>query len=484
MNKLILLLALPLLAQQGAVEGVVTDKITKAPVAGVRVRMTLNSEPGRYTDAVTGVDGAYRIENLAPGVYGPWVNPPDGFYAVNPIEFMRKQIRVTDQAARFDIEIVAASVIHGRLFDADRRPVVDTVILAEPIGGVQMASARTGADGRFSLLVAPGTYRLLGRPVSDKLALTYYPGFTEPASAARVVVGEGADLGGYDFRLQAVLGHALRGVVRDDHGKPIANATVVILNLHKDARSNTEGAFELTPIPAGEWRITASVTRDGVRMMGAADVSMPKNDYDKAEVRLDPPFSVDVEIEGAPAKRSPIRIELRPVSGAFYDMPYPEKDGRVRFERVYPGAYRIGVWGFVTGHYVKSIFLGPADVTGKAVELSPASPPLRVVYAPGAGRVTGEVEDGEGAIVVLVSANRDAYVLGADAFTVSCNEKGRFTMNDLRPGDWLALAVRKSADTRSLRERVFGAGLWREAKSFRVAEGETATVQLKVVTNF
>jgi hypothetical protein len=210
---------------------------------------------------------------------------------------------------------------------------------------------------------------------------------------------------------------------------------------------------------------------------------MPKSDFDKAEVRVAPPFPVEVEVEGAPAKRM-VRIGLHPVSGPMNDVPYPEKDGRVRFEQVYPGAYRVGVWGFVAGHYVKSIFLGPSDVTGRVIELSPSTPPLRVVYAPGSGRLTGEVEGGAGAKVVLISADRETYLLGADSVTVTCDDKGRFTMNDLRPGDWLAFAVAKTADTTAVRARVFGAGLWRQATSFRVAERETTTVQLKVITDF
>jgi hypothetical protein len=297
------------------------------------------------------------------------------------------------------------------------------------------------------------------------------------------VVGEAADIGGHEIRLQPALGNRLRGVVRDDRGKPAADVELSIMTLNKRAKSNTEGAFEFEPVPAGEWRISATVKRDGIPWTGAAEVLMPKSDFDRAEVRIAPPFPVDIEVEGAPAKRW-VRIELRPVSGPAFDMPYPEKDGRVRFERVYPGAYRVGVLGFAAGHYVKAIFLGPSDVTGRAIELSAASPSLRVVYAPGPGRVTGEVDGGAGAKVVLISADREAYLIGADAVTVSCDDKGRFTMDDLRPGDWLALAVAKTADTRSVRDRVFGAGLWRQATSFRIAERETATVQLKIITDF
>jgi hypothetical protein len=102
------------------------------------------------------------------------------------------------------------------------------------------------------------------------------------------------------------------------------------------------------------------------------------------------------------------------------------------------------------------------------------------VYAPGPGRVTGEVEGGAGAKVVVISADRETYVPGMDSITILCDDKGRFTMNDLRPGDWYVMAVSGSSNTMSIRERMFGRGLWRQATAFRVAERETANLSLKI----
>jgi hypothetical protein len=129
---------------------------------------------------------------------------------------------------------------------------------------------------------------------------------------------------------------------------------------------------------------------------------------------------------------------------------------------------------------LKAVLLGTADVTGRSIELSSSSPPLRLLYAAGSGRLTGEVEGGAGAKVVLISADRETYVLGTDSITILGDDKGRFTMNDLRPGDWYAMAVAGSANTMSIRERMFGRGLWRQATAFRVAERETANLNLKL----
>ena len=101
---------------------------------------------------------------------------------------------------------------------------------------------------------------------------------------------------------------------------------------------------------------------------------MPDRDYDRAEVRIHPPFELEVEMEGLPAdRRVPVSPDLRPVAGS--SALSQEKDGVHVFDRVYPGAYRIGVRGIVFGRYLKAILLGAADVTGQQVDLGPSSRP-------------------------------------------------------------------------------------------------------------
>jgi hypothetical protein len=210
---------------------------------------------------------------------------------------------------------------------------------------------------------------------------------------------------------------------------------------------------------------------------------MPDRDFDRAEVRIHPPFRLDVEVDGLPdGPRSPLAFDLRPAAG--FTLPYAnERDGEARFDRVYPGAYRIGVRGAIPGRYLKSILLGAADITGQKVDLGSGGTPLHFVYAPSPARVSGEVEDGAGARVFLVWADRDRYIPGADSVMLTCDDKGRFTSPELRPGSWYAIAVPASTrpqSTDALRDRLFNRGLWRDAASARPADGETATVKLKI----
>ena len=445
------------------------------------MRLAVASQQGVYFDGVTGAAGAYRIESLPAGEYAPNITAPTGFYGPDPMDFAtnRVRVRVKEGITKFDIEVTPASVIRGRVLSPDRRPLGGIIVYAFPLAGILLGSGKSDADGQFVIRVPRGVYRLEARPMPDQGEVTNYPDVTDAASAARIVVGEAADLGGYEIRLQRISGNSLRGVVRDDRGNAVPGATVTNSARAVRATSDDEGVFEFKSIPAGDWRISATISRDGDRWFGSAVIAMPNRDYDKAEIRIAPPFGLDLELEGAPRERRSPSFELRAADG-LNGFTVREQEGRARFDRLYPGPHRLGVNGLVAGYYLKSVFLGTADVTGRMFELSPASLPLKVVYAPGPARVSGEVENGAGAKVVLISADREIFVPGTDVVPITCDANGRFTFDDLRPGDWHALAFPPATRIMSSRERVFDRGLWREAATFRVGERETATIKLKI----
>lgn len=490
MTKLVLL-ALPLLAaaqQQGAVEGVVFNRVTKAPMAGVRVRMTHHTEHGRYYEGVSNAAGKYRIENVPAGLYAPSYEIPDRFLGPPSMDFYRQRVQVSDKSVTFDIPIAPLATIRGRVLDPEKQPVADARVFALWVSAGPPSSGVTDAEGRFSIDLQPGRYRLQVRAV--KWPTGYYPSELNPETAEIISVGEGSDTGGFEIRLRAPAASRIRGVVRAD-GKPLSGVSLDLLSrinmLAGSARATSElgGVFEFPAVSPGQWVISAYARIGDVRWRGASTLTMADRDVENAEVRIYPPFALDVTFEGLPAQRvMPIRVGLHPVI-EIGTTSGDEKDGRAHIEQIFPGAYRVAMMGFTPGRYLKSIFLGGEDITGRVVELNAGSPPLRIVYAPNGGTATGEVENGASAKVVLVPAERDTYVPGMDAFTVFCDAQGRFTMRDLRPGNWYAIAFASLPNflpNDAIRERVFDRGLWRQATSFRVGEGETATLELKPLT--
>jgi hypothetical protein len=454
--------------------------------------MTPVSDRNIRLEVVTDGAGAYRIENVPSGEYSPSFDVPAGFSRPDPFASLVKQqrIQVTDHAAKFDIEVTPASLIAGRLLDPDGNPISRANILAVPVGGILPAADRTDGQGRFSLSVAPGKYRLQARGASDKSVPTYYPGETDPASAEIITVREGAQVGGYDIRLRPPSNHHVRGIVRDNAGKPAPGvqiaiqSSVALIEQLVNVRSDASGAFELKPVPPGNWQITGGASRDGVLWFGDTRVTMPDRDLDGVEFHIDPPFTATLDVQGLPDERPNILHFQLQMAGASTRQPAAGQDGVYRFAGLYPGSYRLSLYGAIPGYYVKAVMLGALDVAGRPFDLGPGSPPLHAIYAPNAGRIAGEVENGANANVILISADRDNYISGADAFIIRCTSEGRFILPDLRPGVWLALAfadLNVRMTNSDIREAVFGRGLWRQAYRVEVAEGQVTSVGLKVV---
>jgi len=489
-------LVLPILAfgqTPGSIEGVATNRLTKVPVPAVRIHMRAVLDRTVSFDAITDTVGFYRIENVPPGEYSPSFDAPNGFYVPNLLEFVAKdhRIQVTDHAAKFDVEVSPASAIRGSVVDPDGNPVPGATVAAVPIAGIMPGMAKTDERGHYSVPVGAGKYRLQVRRVTDKWPSTYYPGVADPSLAEPITVREGAEVGGYDIRLQPLARHCLRGTVRDTAGEPVPGIEVSVQSYRGlieqlvKTKSDAHGAFELKPVPPGNWQITATMSRDRVRWFGVTRVTMADRDLDGIDLRIDPPIQVDVEVRGVPEQRPNfLRLELAPVVAPAGDSSTVQS-GRARFKTIYPGTYRLGAYGVVPGYYLKSVMLGAQDVTGLPFDLGPASPPLQIVYASNGGRLTGEVENGAGAKVLLIWADHDNYTPGAGAFTLLCSPEGRFTTTGLHPGAWYALAFTNLDATLSdvaIREAVFDRGLWRQAASVTIIEGEVTNLNLKAAS--
>jgi hypothetical protein len=474
MKRLLLLAAFPVLAaaQTGTVEGVAFNKLTKAPVAGLKLLLVSTADSAVRFEAVTDALGAYRIEDVAVGTYLRSLNIPGAFYPPDRTSTVPRPPRVEVKEGaptKSDIELTPASILRGRVLDPDGKPVPRVRLTAVPLAGFGSGMGVADAEGRFAVRVPAGRFRLEVRPPSEDWAPEEYP--------VPIEVGEAVDLGGYDIRLKRAEGNRLRGVVRAAD-KPVGGVTVMLAE--RKVKSDREGIFEFRFVPAGEWRLAAKVDLDAVEWRGSTAVTMPNRDYDRAEIRLDPPFDFHVAVDGLPAERRPIRFSLIPPGNPSFPPEATERNGSAHFEALYPGRYRFGVEGRIPGRYLKAVLQAGADVTGRELELGPASPELKVVYAANGGKVRGEVENSAGVTVALIWADRDHYIPGADILLAACDVHGKFALEALRPGDWLAIGFRGQA--KDLRDQIFGRGLWRQATSVRVAEGETSVAKISITS--
>ena len=488
--------AAPLLLAQGAVEGVVIDSITRAPVPGATVDLLLAGKSAHR--AIAGASGAFRFSDVPPGEYTP------SFDADHYFVFQADSFRITSAGETIHTqgELDPATKLTGHVLDPDGKPIpgvmVSTFTLTTRQGIMSFVTDKEGAfhppdlqPGAYYLLAHPNRGMSLPKNIKGQwniqkqdekriLAPTYYPGVADK-SQATLVVASGGELNGYDIHLRSVPVFRIRGTVYDETGKPAAKVPLTIRsadlrfgetfsNPDADTVSAAGGTFEFTDVAPGNWRIASEWKPGSVELHGFAIATVSRHDEEDVAVRLAAPFPVDGSVESDPGLKS---VYLMPDDGPSRYDSYSDVDdeGRFHFKNVYPGRYRISP-SRVTGAYLAEVRLGEQDVTGQPVDLALGSPPIRLVYRSDVGAVSGTVKDGAHAIVVLFPDR-----LGDTPAIVRCSYEGKFELPDLRPGDYSAMAFNR-IERDFVIDPVFAQRFSGRGVSVRVEPSRTASVEL------
>jgi hypothetical protein len=252
----------------GTIRGAVVDGDGK-PLAGVHVRAhQLAAEWDSNGSVLSRDDGTFSVDNLLPGEYRVTASKGRSAWASGELrkpgtdddakQGERTTVR-SGQIANVRLVVEAMSgVIHGRVEDADGKPVTDVFISASRESDAAGASAGdvekvrwsaddrpalSATDGSFSLdMLAPGKYTLLAQRKGGGEAI-----------AEHVAVGASVTI-----RMQPTA--SVEGTVHRDGGAP----DELSLRLRDDATGGsrseeffrTGGSYAIRDLPAGHYTIT------------------------------------------------------------------------------------------------------------------------------------------------------------------------------------------------------------------------------------
>ncbi|MEZ5978164.1 MAG: carboxypeptidase-like regulatory domain-containing protein [Planctomycetota bacterium] len=255
----------------GQVTGNVVDSATGRPVTAFTVSVRRSNQgnqvlgpPFMQKSYSNAAEGAYEITGIPEGVYAVQADAPG--YA--PSLSKSFEVRLGEVASGIEVRISTGGGISGRIVDQETgQPVKGAKISTQDNGFVDnalaqmfgaMLSRRTtsraavsDADGRFSLTnLAPGDYQL-------KIE---HPDYTTTiVKDLRIEdTPEPIDFGNFFLRK----GGAVNGVVYDENGAPMKNATVTLANtdipgLTYQVRSDDEGRYSVGHVAPGGYRIHA-----------------------------------------------------------------------------------------------------------------------------------------------------------------------------------------------------------------------------------
>jgi hypothetical protein len=359
----------------------------------------------------------------------------------------------------------------------------------------------TGRDGwaRFHG-VEPGVYAIHVRTTPPRDGNeTWLPKYAGGAGSWRLAERFAVRPGGapLEFRMTLDRGRAvqLKGVARDEDGRPAAGAKVTLTREDQPlppvakAAAGTDGRFDFGWQYPDAYRLRAEWEEQSVDEPFALTA-----EGQEAKLRLERRFALEGRVEGEAlrkflSKAGALRIHALPENGALFDEAVApvKSDGSFVFPALAPGRYQLQPSRQPEGFYLERVRLAGVDVLGEFVELHRGYGPLEVLFEEGPGGVTGMVEDateGEpkpaaGAVVAMLNHDprRRHFLLFIPI--ARTEEGGRFTISGLAPGEYFAWAFDR-LETRDLNDELLVERLRPLAKTVKIARNQTSRADLRL----
>jgi protocatechuate 3,4-dioxygenase beta subunit len=531
----------PAAKTRATVEGIVTKDPDSQPVKKAVIELIAENQAvaGNYT-AVTGPDGAFRIENILPGRYHLFAEHV-GLLDSDRHRATRTDGRILSLSAGQEVKdlhvrLQAAAVIRGRVTDEDGDPLANaevTVIRQTFSAGhthwEQAGAERTNDLGEYRVanLVAGNVYVSCSPPPDFKSLVesggagaetrsshdkststyqtTYYPGTPDRSQASPIQLHAGDEFP-INFSLTPSPSLSIRGSVVNL--PPRTSATIMlqsrdfnlVLNggeMHKD------GTFIIHDVSPGSYTITAMVDGSATPMLARQALQVGSTNVDgvrlapqvgatirgqlrlegKGGVKFDPQqiFLLLASVEGDDDSGS---VSLRET---FSNLAHVAPDGHFQWTDVPAGNYYVQVVGDPNQDwYVKLASAGGRDVNDSGISVNGGTAALDLIISANGGIADGLVLDSNNqpvpdAIVVAVPEPRLRGRADHYRKTVS-DQSGHFSLHSIRPGDYTLFAW-ESVEGEAYCNTDFLKTYEGQGSALHVSEGEHKSVQLTVIAD-
>ncbi len=425
---------------------------------------------GIVRQALTDQDGAYRLENLTPGIYelsaravGTQHQKTGAVHLLNPREENRQDFVLPDGLELF-----------GRVLEPGGEPVAGVRVTASPLRGATQSpvTTTTRSDGWFRADgLGSGEYRL----VVEKQG---YISIQRPREAA--------DGRARQFTLHRTAG--VTGFVVDPGGEPITRFWIRALQVDTggnpvgqrgeiEAVKSKDGSFTVEDLPPGRYAIQSYA--DGYAPTMCRWFQMQNQYIHGVKIRMDPESSITglvTDASGAPFPDATVRL----LDNAYRDMPNArllfgrysrlgktktDELGRYTFQSIGAGTYQ------VQASAPDRLSVSQRDVVVETASRKELDPLVLTEGGHLTGTVFGASNVPANGARVTVSTPEDGVIA-----EVRANDRGEFSIRNLRPGAYRLSAIGAQAAA----QNIFAAAIQstRSVTDVNVVEGQSIPITI------
>jgi protocatechuate 3,4-dioxygenase beta subunit len=467
---------------------------TRQPLSRARISLSAPELTDGPRTTSTNRDGRYEVGSLPAGRYTISVSR-SGYLSLlfgqrRPLEQGKTfEVLENQHVDGVDFLLPRMSLITGRITDEVGEPIAGVSVRATRLsyfnGRRQLIAVATGStddDGQYRLLdLMPGTYILQATvretwTVSDatgehlmSYAPTYFPGTTSAGDSRSVTVGTGQEAHNTDFSLIPGRVANISGTAYDSRGRPLQSTSLVqaflgsiggnvTISLGAAGTVGPDGAFVIRNVSPGEYFLQAAGSQELVTL----PVVVNGVDVDNIALVGSPGWSMTGRIvmdDGTPPAFSRYQTNVSTwgigVLGAF-TLGGP---GRPQFSQTLNDNWTFSLTGISgparlrvilpAGWMLKAAFLDGRDVADTPLDPNggEALSNVQVIVTTHVANLAGQITDDaggpvvDGTVVLFANDPQKWYENSRWVRTVRPDQKGRYQVTGVLPGDYLAVAV-------------------------------------------
>ncbi len=454
----LLFCCLPLAAQQASVEGVASDTLTHAPLAGVHVRLSIlrPGGPSMAYGAMSDPTGHFSIAAIEPGTYDLKAEHIGYLY------LGAQSASVKSGRNDFKIEMTLPAIISGRILDENGDPMSAVTVRMVSIGNkliLPVPTLQTDEQGAFRIRTAPGKYSVEVFPppndsgdVRDKGApepvypTTWFPDSLNKAQATAVEIVAGRETGGIDIHMKRQVPLRISGVVK---GLPdgVTNARVMATGTggNLTAIVGKAGRFTFAGVLPGSYQLT--VAGAGGLASRKVSVTVDQTDVTDVELTLQPGEDLSGTLV-MPGDRTRATVLLERGANSNFEAETGRSDvgrnGAFTLHNVFPDVYSVDIDPLPGNSYIREVRLDGAVVAGD-LDLSNGvkGSQLKIVVSPDGGEISGTVSSADGERLMNSMAYVYLFASGETKHTQDAMiaDDGTYTLHGIRPGRYKILAI-------------------------------------------